>query len=416
MKTFIALPLTLLAVHAPAAAAGPPVGRDAAVVTAWNDLANELAFAEERAPVFKPVRAPALMHLAMHDALNAVEPRFAQYAPLATDAAADPIAVAAQAAHDVLAAHYPAARQDLAVALASWLARVPDGEAEARGVALGGRSAAALLGLRRDDGWDVEGTYVFARGAGAYQTTPSWNGFMLQPGFRFAKPLALARPDELRPPAPPPLASAEYAAAYAEVKEHGAHASAARTAEQSGYARWWMEFSETAVNRLARELAGRRGLDAWQAARLFALLNTALHDAYVAVWDAKYEYNLWRPYTAIREAETDGNPATLPDPEWEPLLATPPHPEYPSAHGAGCAATFAVLEHVLGDGVAFTMATRTAPPEMPTRSFPGFRAAAAECADSRVRLGWHFRFATDAGLTLGRAVAERVVRGTLAPR
>jgi hypothetical protein len=138
---------------------------------------------------------------------------------------------------------------------------------------------------------------------------------------------------------------------------------------------------------------------------MFALLNMSLYDSYIAVWDAKYEYNHWRPHTAIREAVSDGNPATAADPIWEPLRTTPPFPEYVSAHAAGTKAAMDILARTFGDNVSFTMATTTLP-QMPTRSFRSFSAAAAECADSRVRLGWHFRYATDAGLTLGREVAD----------
>jgi hypothetical protein len=130
-----------------------------------------------------------------------------------------------------------------------------------------------------------------------------------------------------------------------------------------------------------------------------------LFDGYVAVWDSKFEYNHWRPYTAIREAARDGNAATTADANWEPLRTTPPHPEYVSAHATSCGATFEILRRTLGNNVSFTMETLTAPPGMPTRSFRNFNEAAAECADSRVRLGWHFRYATERGLTLGRDVA-----------
>jgi hypothetical protein len=151
-----------------------------------------------------------------------------------------------------------------------------------------------------------------------------------------------------------------------------------------------------------------RRLSTPEAARLFALLNVSLYDTYIAVWDAKYEYDHWRPYSAIREAADDGNPATPPEPTWQPLRPTPPFPEYVSAHAAACAAMFAVLRHELGDRGPFTFATTTAPQAMPTRRFVRFDAAALECADSRVRIGWHFRYATNTGLQLGSAVAAFV--------
>lgn len=134
----------------------------------------------------------------------------------------------------------------------------------------------------------------------------------------------------------------------------------------------------------------------------------SLYDTYIAVWDSKYEFAHWRPYSAIGEAANDGNPATAPDASWESLRPAPPFPEYVSAHAAACAATFAILRRELGTIGQFTFATLSAPESMPTRTFASFEDAAAECADSRVRLGWHFRYSTDAGLELGRAVARYI--------
>jgi PAP2 superfamily len=376
------------------------------VVVAWNSLAYDLAFAEDQFGTFKGHRALAMMHLAMHDALNAIAPRYEPYAYSGRSRGAHPIAAAAQAAHDVLAAQYHNQAAAIATELSRWLDQVPDADPRARGIALGQAAAAAILAQREDDGWDFEGTYQFKEGPGRYQTTPPWAGFVAQPGFRFAKPFVLEYPGQFRPAPPPPLRTTAYARAFREVQEYGAAASTRRTEDQTGYAVWWMEFAEGSVNRLARQFATRRHLDLWKAARLFAHVNVALYDTYIATWDSKYVYDRWRPYTAIRAAETDGNPRTMADAAWEPMRPTPPHPEYVSAHAAGCAASFGVLQEVFGREVSFTMETTTAPPGMLTRAFASFQAAAAECADSRVRLGWHFRYATDAGRMLGSQIAR----------
>jgi hypothetical protein len=180
------------------------------------------------------------------------------------------------------------------------------------------------------------------------------------------------------------------------------------TPDLTAYAVWWMEFVEGSINRLARGLVERSPTTAWDAARLFAQLNIGIFDTYVAVWDSKFEFNFWRPYTAIREAEADGNPRTVVDPTWEPLRTTPPFPDYVSAHSAVCASSFEILARTFGKHTGFTMDSTTAPPGMPTRTFPSFADAADECADSRVRLGYHFRFATDAGKKLGRRVARHL--------
>jgi hypothetical protein len=376
-----------------------------ALAVAWNRIVYEIAFAEDQFFTFKGHRAFAMAHIAMHDALNAVVPLYRQYAYRGREPGANAIAAAAQAAHDVILSQYPAQRMALDAELARWLAQVPNTPGKTRGITLGQQAAASILAMRAGDGWDFPGTYVFSAVIGAYQTTPPWNGFVLQPGFRFAKPFGLQSPAQFRPPPPPPLASAAYAAAYNEVKDFGRVDSTVRTVDQTLYAIWWMEFAEGSVNRLARRLTTERKMHLWQATRMFAQLNMSLFDGYVANWDSKFEHNRWRPYTATRAAALDSNPLTEPQLDWEPLRPTPPFPDYVSAHATGTGAAMEILKRTFGDFVSFTMDTITAPPGMPTRSFASFSAAAEECADSRVRLGWHFRYSSDRGLTLGRAVA-----------
>jgi hypothetical protein len=377
---------------------------DPALAVAWNQRINDIGFAEEFS-FPKAIRAHVMMHVAMHDALNAVIPLYQQYAYHSHDPGADPIAAAAQAAHDVALSQYPGQEAVLDAELAKWLSQIPKTPHKTRGIAVGRQSAATIIAARVNDGWDYQGTYTFSNEPGAYQTTPPWNGFVLQPGFRYAKPFGLRSPDQFRPGPPPTLDSPEYAVAFNEVKDFGRIDSTVRTPDQTLYAVWWLEFAETSVNRLARQLATQRRTHLWQASRMFALLNMSLYDGYIANLDSKYEYNHWRPYTAIRQAALDGNPATVADPNWQPLRTTPPFPEYVSGHATGTAATMDILARTFGDNVSFTMVTTTAPPEMPTRSFRSFSAAAAECADSRVRVGFHFRYATDRGLIQGRAVA-----------
>jgi hypothetical protein len=383
------------------------------LAVAWNQLAYDIAFAEDEFLTFKGHRALAMMHLAMHDALNTIDPIYERYRYSGQQVTADPTAAAAQAGYEVLISQYPDQQTKLDAELASWLDTVPDGTPKSVGVELGKASAVAILAGRDHDGWDDQGTYSFGDSPGQYRTTPSWDGFVLQPGFRKAKPFALTSAKQFRPSSPPLLTSTAYAEAFDEVKTYGAANSQERSAEQSGYALWWMEFSEGSVNRLARQLLQDRDVELWAANRVFAHINMALFDVYVSVWDSKYEYNHWRPYTAIRRAADDDNAGTFPDPNWEPLKPTPPFPEYVSAHAAGCAAAFAVLAHTFGDDEPFTMETLTAPSSMPTRSFTHFSQAADECADSRVRLGWHFRYAVNEGLSLGSRVAGYVLDSRL---
>ena len=380
--------------------------RSADVVVRWNELGVDIVNADDQFLSFKGHRALAMMHLAMHDALNSIVRVYSRYAHRGRLGAADPIAAAAQSGHDVLAAVYPAQQAQLDAELQVWLAKVPPGSLRERGIELGRAAAKAILARRAGDGFDFEGTYEFRNEPGQYRTTPPWNGFVAQPGFRFARPFVLATPAQFRPAPPPGVASRAYAKALREVEESGAVDSTSRTADQTGYAIWWTEFAETSVNRLARQLASAHDIHLWIGARLFARINIALFDTYIAVWDSKYEYNHWRPYTAVREADTDGNTRTTPVPHWESLRPAPPHPEYVSAHAAGCAASFRIVEQTFNQNRGFTMESTAAPPGMPTRTFPSFRAAALECADSRVRLGYHFRYSTDAGHRLGRRIAR----------
>ena len=385
------------------------------VVASWNSVAHDLAFAEDQFLTFKGQRALAIMHLAMHDALNTSSLSMDLRA-LRRSNPGHPICRRRRRLRTMLAAQYPAQRALLAKELGRWLPPAPPGSSRDRGVAIGQAAAAAILSRRSDDGWDFPGTYEFAGEPGRYQTTPPWNGFVAQPGFRLAKPFVLEYPAQFRPSPPPPLGTKGYARAFNEAKEFGAAASARRTDDQTVYAIWWMEFAEGSVNRLARQLVADRGLPLWAAARLFAHIGMALYDVYVATWDAKYTYDHWRPYTAIRGADADGNPRTDADDMWLPLRPAPPLPEYTSAHAAACAASFGVLEQAFGRSVSFTMETTSAPSGMPRRTFDSFRTAAAECADSRVRLGFHFRYSIDAGSVLGQQVARYVLRHSLRAR
>jgi hypothetical protein len=361
------------------------------VVVAWNLRAYEIAFAEDQFLTFKGVRALAMMHIAMHDSLNGIIPVYQQYVKADGHLVADPIVAAAQAAHDVLLSQYPAEQSKLDAELSSWLSPRSTDAHQDRGIALGRQAAAAIIAQREADGWDFQGTYQFHTAIGAYQTTPPWNGFVLQPGFRKAKPFGLSAPSQFRPAAPPPIDSAAYSVAYNEVKAFGHVGSTSRTQDQTAYAVWWMEFTEGSMNRLGRDLVVHQRLHLWQAARMFALLNMSMFDGYLSTWDAKYHYNHWRPLTAIHTASDDGNPATDSDPTWAPLRTTPPFPEYSSAHSSVCNSSFEILRRTFGDEVSFTMGTTTAPAEMPTRSYTRFSEAGAECADSRVMLGFHFR-------------------------
>jgi hypothetical protein len=273
-----------------------------------------------------------------------------------------------------------------------------------------------MIDKRANDGSQADEAYQQGTRPGEYRFVPSFD-FVAAPHWRAVAPFTMRSPQQLRVSPPPPLTSAAYATDFNEVKATGSKAAnARRSADQTQYAAYWYEFSDSGWNRVARTVARDKPQDLWQRARTFALLNAVMADAYIAGWDSKMHYNLWRPVTAIQQADADGNPATIAAAHWAPLLPTPPVQDYPSTHSALGAAAAVVLAQAFGsDRTAFTMASPSALPETPARSFKSFSAAAKENADSRVRAGLHFRFATTAGLQLGEQIGQQAVRNMLGP-
>jgi hypothetical protein len=294
-----------------------------------------------------------------------------------------------------------------------------DGSRETRALALGAEVAAAIVALREDDGTDVDlesPGYTPGTRPGDYQFVPPYN-FAFAVDFAHATPFGLESPGQLRVPPPPALTSRRYAKDYKEVKSFGRRDSTTRTPNQSNYANWWYEGSEIGWTRIARVTTTSEELELWQAARMFALVNMALYDSYIAGWDSKIHYDRWRPYTAIRAGDTDGNPTTIKDATWESYLETPPIQDYPSTHSVLAAGAAEVLRRCFGtDHVPFSMGSLTALPANPVRSFTTFTRAADENAASRVMAGIHFRFATEQGQALGRKVGSYIVKHHLQRR
>jgi hypothetical protein len=391
------------------------------VIIAWNTIAHDaLMTHDEYANPLVATRIFTMVHLAQHDAINAVDRVYEAYSftdPAGSGASADPVTAAAAAAHGVLSALFPEQYGVFDEHLNLALATASDSLAGARGVTLGYQAAAAILQLREDDGSDTPpvGDYEPGVGPGKYQPTPPF-GFAFAPGWRDVMTFALTSAAQFRSPAPPALDSEVYADHFNEVRTVGVAASDVRTADQTAYAKFWYEFSDIGWNRIARNVAKARGLGLQSTARLFALLNMAMADAYIAGWDSKFHYDLWRPYTAIREADSDGNDGTYGDGEWEPLMPTPPVQDYPSTHSALGNAAAAVLASVFGDNVNFTFQSTSAEPALSSRSFSSFSQAADENAASRVMAGLHFRFACEAGQDLGRSIGEWTVENHLRKR
>jgi hypothetical protein len=386
------------------------------VVLEWN----EIAFKAFDGPVYQhslmAARINAMTHIAMHDAVNAVANVYSKYVFTGSDQGADPVSAAAAAAHAVLLHEIPVKKNFLDSALQKSLALIPDSDAKTRGIALGKQAAQAIITDRSNDGSLGElGVQVPPSTVpGVYQTVPPFN-FIFAPHWENVKLFGLQSKDQFRSAPHPALSSPEYAKDFIEIKEIGKLNSTTRTTEQSAYAKFWYEFSEAGWNRVARTAAINKKTGLLETARLLALVDMALADAYTAGWDAKLHYNFWRPYTAVRAAATDNNDETSPDVNWESSETTPPIQDYPSTHSALGNAAAAVLARLLDDNTPFTMTSFTAVPAGSTRSFSSFSQAANENASSRVMAGIHFRFSCNAGQELGTKIGNWIADHQLLP-
>ncbi len=324
--------------------------------------------------------------------------------------ASSPDAAAAAAAHAVLVRLLPEQTKEFDQALQASLAGVPEGPARTHGVRLGEQAAAAVLAERGKDGADAPITYRPYTVAGQYVPTAlpassTWGG---------VRPFVLKTGDAVRPPAPYALGSAQWAKDFNEVKTMGAKEGSARSAEQSDIARFWSLTGAATYNPVARQLSAAKGLDMMVNARLFALFSLATADAAVAIFDAKYAYNFWRPITAIRNADIDGNDATQRDAAWEPFIPTPMHPEYPCAHCTFQGSAAAVLQALFGDSVPrFTLTSPAAPGV--TRSFDRLSDYVAEVVNARIYDGVHYRTSGEVGASMGRKIGEYTVQNLLKP-
>jgi hypothetical protein len=388
--------------------AGPAARADA--VTDWNEKAVAAVYAARLSPDLQS-RNLAIVHIAVFEALNSIAPRYTPYRTrLPVEPGALPDAAAAAAAHHALMKLFPDQSKDFDAALQAALAKVPEGPGKANGIRLGERAAAAILAEREQDGATAPITYRPFTLPGKYVPTQ----FPASSTWNAVKPFAIKTGDQFRPPAPYALSSAQWAADFNEVKRMGAKTGSARSPEQNDIARFWQLTGAATYNPVTRHLATVKGLDLLDNARLFALSSIATADTAIAIFDAKYAHSFWRPVTAIRNGDIDGNDATALDANWEPMIATPMHPEYPCAHCTFQGAAAGVLQVLYGDPVARFNLTSTAAPGV-TRSFERLSDYVAEVINGRVYEGVHYRTSGEVGAALGRRIAEEVVRTQLRP-
>jgi hypothetical protein len=380
------------------------------VVLDWNAHAlGALSTAFAGLDPLVATRVMSMVHVSMHDAINSADREFERYSYIPRDSTAHPVAAAAAAAHRVLVNQFPGQAADFDAKLNASRAEVPDGLGETRGRALGDQVANHILQLRANDGSGTPAGYTPGTGAGKYQFVPPFEGFIYRPEWRFVTPWVLSSPGQFRSAAPPALNTNGYRDSYNIVKAAGVLTGSNRTAEQTTYAKFWYENSDEGWNKITRDASVRKGLDLHRSARLFALVNMAMADGYIAGWESKFHYDLWRPFTGIRNGNSDPNPNTVGDPNWQPLLATPPVQDYPSTHSVLGKAAAQVLGRVLGDRTTFSFTSTSAENPALPRTYTSFSAAAAENGDSRIRAGLHFPFAVTAGITMGEKIGNRAV-------
>jgi hypothetical protein len=414
-------------------------------VTVWNANAGVAATAACIAPLGDPLhesRIYAMMHVAIHDALNAIDRRARPYAlDLQAEAGASLDAAIAAAARDVLVpliAQLPlelvpqacidAGVASVEAAYSAALAAIPDDPAKGQGIAVGQAAAAAILDLRAEDG--AVGPFLnFAcpqdTNPGEYQCTPG-TPFIAFEVWANVTPFVLKDSSQFRPGPPYRVTRKKYTADFNEVKSLGGDdvsTPSARTADQTEIALFWFESSPLKWNRIARTVSADQGLDLWENARLFGLLNLALADGYIAMADSKNHYNYWRPVTAIQTGDTDGNPDTTGDPAWTPLRQTPPNQDYASGHSIEGGAGAEVLKQFFGtDEISFQDCSVTLPAGSTCsdaspvfRSYTNFSQAAAENAYSRILIGFHFRKSIEEGTEYGHKIGKRAANLYLRP-
>jgi len=390
------------------------------VVTEWNQNAQQALLTANTSPIASS-RVLAIVQVAVFDAVNGIERR---YAPVHVDFNAPPgasrRAAAIEAAYEALVKLFPAQAATLAAQREASLASIAAGAAVdesdsiARGIEWGQSVADDIVLWRSTDGFTpAPPPFLGGLAVGQWRPTPPALLPGAGPQFAYMTPWAINSPSQFRPSGPPLLTGDQYTADFNEVKEIGSNNSATRTADQTQIAVFWNGNTPSAWNRIATSVADQRHLTLSENARLLALLNVAMADAVIACWEAKYAYVFWRPITAIRLASTDGNPNTVEDPGWTPLLITPNFPEYPSGHATVSPAAATVLGTYFGNDAEFTLSSETVPGVV--RSYSSFTEAVDEAFLARIYGGIHFRSACRDGRATGTQIGSFVMTTVAQP-
>jgi hypothetical protein len=378
-----------------------PVAR-ADVVTDWNVTAGDIVVAANPPPGAS-YRTMAIVQSAVYEGVNAITKRYPpDRAKLDAASDASVVAVVAAANRAALSKLVPSQQAAIDAAFQAALSATPDGAAKTEGIAVGERAAAAILSLCADDGADAPESYRPHTAAGIYVPTV----IPVLSHWPRRRPWIMASADQFRPGPPPSLSSDVWARDYNEIKALGAKNSTRRTAEQTDIARFWATTTSTIYFPVVRSVANTPGREITQNARLLAVTAQAMDDALIAVFDAKYHYNFWRPITAIRNGDTYGNGATERDASWVPFIDTPMHPEYPCAHCITAATVGAILQAEIGTAPLPRLSTTSATAPGMVRSWARIDDFVQEVANARIYDGVHYRNSTEVGSAMGRKIGE----------
>lgn len=402
MKTSFATTLLLLLPIAFAAVSARTAHAD--VIMDWNAKGDAIATEKQALPA-QQSRAMSMLHIAMFEAVNAIERRYAPYKlSLSADHSTSKEAAAATAAYEVLLAIYPDQKGVLDTALAASLSGIPETDGKAKGIVLGKEAASGVIAFRESDGTNAQETYRPYTKPGIYVPTI----IPLFSTIGVSKPWVMTSGSQFRPGPPPALDSETWTRDVNEIREIGGRNSTVRTAEQTTIGRFWFLVGPRTYNPIIRQAAMAKNMGVVDCARLFALASIAGNDAVIAVFDAKYQYNFWRPITAIRNADITQNAATPREESWLPLGDTPMFPEYPCAHCIISAAISTVLRNIVGDEFGeFSLTSPTASGVV--RKWARLQDYSDEVANARIYAGFHYRFSTEVGKDMGRKIGELTV-------
>ena len=396
-RAVLTMLITILVAATPVSAAPPVAAANASVITTWNAVAASTIPANPAAFLNY-----AFVHLAMYNAVVGITGEYDQYqwdSPAPHNAS--PEAAAAAAAHRVLVTYFPAAQAALDAQLTASLALIPDGGPQDKGIGYGIRAADRIIALRANDGRFAAVTVPTADAAGEWSPAPPAMAPFAVPWLGGVTPLAVASHQQFDPGAPPALGTALYRAELEEVRTIGSSTSTVRTEAQTLTARYFADVPFGPMEAALRDVATRRALDISDSARLFAATNTAIADAIGTVWNDKLRTMWWRPISAIRETISDGDPLTVPDPQWTPLINTPPYPDWPSGLCAVVSALSTSLVRTTG-GVDLNLVS----PSQGLRHWADKTVLDQTAVDARVWSGIHFRTADQVSITVGNNVAN----------